>query len=81
MNRVFVEAFRRCLEDLVQDLRYLHPPTGNMVAPRIIDVMLPRPTAQTREGEDYPLVRWMITSGEWYLQKPDAFQVVIDAGI
>lgn len=43
MNRVFVEAFRRCLEDLVQDLRYLHPPTGNMVAPRIIDVMLPRP--------------------------------------
>lgn len=81
MTEQFVQSFRACLEELVRPLRYLHKPSGNMIAPQIIDVMLPRPNTQTQEGDEYPFVRWMITSGEWYLQKPSTFQLAIDAGI
>lgn len=81
MTDQFYTALKARLTELVADLRYLHKPTAAMIAPQIIDLMLPRPTEQVEEAEEYPFVRWMVTSGEFKRQSPMQFSVVIDAGI
>lgn len=81
MTEQFFAALKARLVELTQDLRYLHKPTGGMIAPQIIDIMLDRPTSQTEEGEDYPYVRWLVYDGEFAHRTPAPFSVMLDGAI
>lgn len=81
MTAQFFAALRGRLAELVQDLRYLHKPSGEQVAPQIIDIMLPRLTVPAPEADEYPFVRWLIVKGEFARLKPGPFLVLLDAGI
>lgn len=81
MTDAFFAQLKAKLAELVADLRYLHKPSGTMIAPQIIDLMLPRPTEQVDEGEEYPFVRWLIYDGEFRRSGPAPFKLMIDAGI
>jgi hypothetical protein len=81
MTEQFFTALKERLAELVGGLRYLHKPTGAMVAPQIIDLMLPRSTEPLDEGEEYPFVRWIVYRGTFIRQGLVAFSVAVDAGI
>lgn len=81
MTEDFFTALKARLTELVQDLRYLHKPSGALIAPQIIDIMLPRPTGEVAEGEEYPFVRWLVSKGDFTRQGLVSFSVVVDAGI
>jgi hypothetical protein len=81
MTDQFFAALKARLTELVQDLRYLHKPTGLLVAPQIIDIMLPRPTEAVAEADEYPFVRWLVYKGTFMRQGLLPFSVVLDAGI
>lgn len=81
MTEQFFAILKARLAELVVDLRYLHKPTGGLIAPQIIDVMMERPTGAVEEGEEYPLVRWLVYEGEFHRQSPSPFKVMVDAGI
>lgn len=81
MTDLFYTTLKARIAQLVQDLRYTHLPTGTMVAPQIIDLMLPRPTAPVDEGEEYPFVRWMVFQGEFIPDGLASFTLALDGGI
>lgn len=81
MTDQFYATLKARLVELTSDLRYLHQPTGSLIAPQIIDLMLPRPTGQVDEGDEYPFVRWLVHRGRTVRQGLVSFSVVIDAGI
>jgi len=81
MTELFFATLKACLGDLTKDLRFLHKPSGTLIAPQIIDVMMDRPTAPVEEGDEYPLVRWMIYEGEFRRMSAAPFKVLVDAGI
>ena len=81
MTDQFYTALKARLAELVADLRYLHKPTDAMIAPQIIDLMLPRTTEQVQEAEEYPFVRWLVYEGEFHRSSPAPFRVLLDAGI
>ena len=81
MTPEFYTSLKARLAELVAPLRCLHQPTGTVVAPQVIDVMLPRATAATETGEEYPFVRWMVTRGVFEVHGRVSFTLVLDAGI
>ncbi len=81
MTEEFFTALKARLVELTQDLRYPHKPSGTQVAPQIIDIMLPRPTGEVAEAEEYPFVRWLVHKGMFMRQGLLPFSVVLDAGI
>lgn len=81
MNAAFAALLTTRLTELTKDLRFTYQPTGDLVAPQIIDTMLPRPTGVVEEGQEYPLVRWVICNGEFSRLAPAPFTVMLDGGI
>ena len=81
MTDQFFAALKARLTELVQDLRYLHKPTGLLVAPQIIDIMLPRPTEAVAEADEYPFVRWLVYEGAFHRRPPSPFKLLLDAGL
>ncbi len=81
MNAAFSNLLTSRLQALTADLRYLHKPSGDLIAPVIVETMLPPKESGYEEGQDIPLVRWLITGGEFAGLSPAPFAVRIDAGI
>jgi hypothetical protein len=81
MVEQFFAILKERLAELTADLRYLHKPSGTMVAPQIIDLMLPRPTEHVDEADEYPFVRWIVYRGRFVRQGLVSFSVAIDAGV
>lgn len=81
MNEQFFTTLEGRLAELTKDLRFQHKPTGAMIAPQIIGVMLERPTVAVQEAEEYPYVRWLIVDGSFTNRSPARFTVLLDGGI
>lgn len=81
MTEQFFTIFKARLSELVADLRFEHQPTGQLIAPQVIDIMLPRPTEPVPEGDEYPFVRWLVYRGEFERNQPTSFSVLIDGGV
>lgn len=79
MDQKFSELFTKRLEELVADLRFYHKPTGDFVAPTVVETMLPKKEIGHREGEEFPMLCWAITEGKISFRKPQPFEVQIDA--
>lgn len=81
MNEAFFTTLTTRLTELTADLRYLHKPTGEQRAPQVIGTMLPRPSGQVEEGDEYPLIRWVLYEGEFARMSPAPFSLLIDGVI
>lgn len=81
MTDEFYALLESRLTELVADLRYTHKPSGGLIAPQIISVCLPRPTAQVTEADEVPFVRWLVYEGEFAHRSPAPFTVLIDCCI
>lgn len=81
MTDAFFAALKARLQELTAPLRYLNGPSGALMRPQIIDLMMERPTAAVEEAEEYPFVRWMLLDGEFHRNRPSPFRVAVDCGI
>ena len=81
MTEQFFATLKARLTELVQGLSFHHKPTGGLVAPQIIDIMLERPKEAVEEAEEYPYVRWLIVDGAFTNRSPSRFTVMLDGGI
>ncbi|MDR2550018.1 MAG: hypothetical protein LBD10_07475 [Desulfobulbus sp.] len=81
MTDRFFQLLGDRLADLTKDLLFLHPPTGALVSPQVIGVMLDRPKTSTEGGAEYPYVRWLPYVGEFHCKAPTQFEVILDGGI
>lgn len=81
MDSSFSALLTSRITECVADLRYTHKPTGTQKAPQVIELMLPKKERSQKEAEDFPLVRWAFTRGEFARMRPAPFGVKIDAGI
>lgn len=82
MKQDFTNGFTGLLTDLVADLRYYHMSTDTMIAPAVVETMLPPKDRNYKEGDDVPIVCWSIIGGELssYLV-PQPFNIVVAAGL
>lgn len=81
MNQQFKDLLASRLEELVADLRYTHKPSGQLKPPHVVRLQLPGKERSQGEAEDFPLVRWKITGGQFTRMGPALFSVEINAGI
>lgn len=81
MTPEFAAALTMRLTELTENLRYTDKPTGEEVAPTIIETQPEAKTREYREGELFPLVRWSVYGGAFVHLAPAPLNVRIDAGI
>lgn len=69
------------VETLVADLAYYHKPTGQQIAPQVIETCLPKKDRSWQEGQDFPNVTVTIIEGGFDKMNPQPLKVIIGCGI
>lgn len=69
------------LAELTENLRYLHKPTGDLIAPQIIDVCLERRSGEVEEANEFPFVRWKVVNETFTRGGVAELFVTLDSGI
>jgi len=67
--------------ELVADLRYFHKPTGQRIAPQVIESCLPKKDRTWQEGQDFPHVLIAITEGGFDKFTPPPVKVIIGCDV
>jgi hypothetical protein len=81
VNEAFSTLLTANIEALVADLSFTYKPDGSMKAPQVVETCLPAKEQGYQEGQEVPLVRWIIYKGAFSWRTPSPFNVRIDAGI
>lgn len=69
------------LTGLTKDLRFYHKPTGEMVAPQIVNTCMPDKTRDWQEDQDFPYVRAALFRGAFDGVSAQPHEAIVVCGI